>query len=81
LIGSPKTDWIRKINKNKCLQCFLAKGTDLGSNLLLWMPLGLQGNSEPLGACDRVRSFVRPVRAADVVPLAGMVMRGAGPNL
>jgi len=32
-------------------------------------------------ACDRVRSFVRPVRAADKAPLAGMVMRGPGPNL
>ena len=31
--------------------------------------------------CDRVRTFVRPVRAADMAPLAGMVMRGPGPNL
>jgi hypothetical protein len=31
--------------------------------------------------CDRVRTFVRPVHAADMAPLAGMVMRGAGPNL
>jgi hypothetical protein len=32
-------------------------------------------------ARDRVRSFVRPVHAADTAPLAGMVMRGSGPNL
>lgn len=31
--------------------------------------------------CDRVRTFVRPVGAADKAPLAGMVMRGPGPNL
>ncbi len=31
--------------------------------------------------CDRVRTFVRPVPAADLAPLAGMVMRGPGPNL
>ena len=28
-----------------------------------------------------MRTFVRPVRAADMAPLAGMVMRGPGPNL
>ena len=31
--------------------------------------------------CNRVRSFVRPVHAADKAPLAGMVMRGPGPHL
>ena len=30
---------------------------------------------------DRLRTFVRPVRAADMAPLAGMVIRGPGPNL
>jgi hypothetical protein len=34
-----------------------------------------------LKTCDRVRTLVRPVHAADLVPLAEMVMRGAGPNL
>jgi hypothetical protein len=28
-----------------------------------------------------MRTFVRPVRAADLAPLAGMVMRGLGQNL
>jgi hypothetical protein len=52
----------------------------LTSNLLLWMPLGLQGIPDRWD-CDRVRTFVRPVRAADMAPLAGMVMRGSGPHL
>ena len=34
-----------------------------------------------LKACDRVRTSVRPVRAARLAPLAEMVMRGSGPNL
>jgi hypothetical protein len=40
------------------------EGRELGSNLLLWMPLICKEflNS---GACDRVRTLVRPVRAAD----------------
>jgi hypothetical protein len=52
----------------------------LTSNLLLWMPLGLQGIPDRRN-CDRVRTFVRPVHAADTAPLAGMVMRGPGPHL